>query len=397
MTRLRAVLLLCLSIGPVAAQKKPAEDPATESFRALAEGFDEASALFRKAFDAAKTPEAKKKAIDTLQPRAEDFAVRFVALAKANPKSPAAVDSLSWVITHPISPESPRADLRAKALESLASDYLDDARIGKLCTQLVHSADEASEKFMRQVYAKGSTAGMKARACASLAHNLKFRARLIRSLKEDADAVKDYERGLGKVAVARLQKADPKALLEESESLFAVVGEKYGKMGHPLHGSMKELARWHLLSIRRPITIDKPAPNVVGEDIDGKQMALRDFAGKVVLLDFNATHFAPCRQMLGYERGLVARLAGKPFALIGVNGDADKVALRKFVAAEKITWRMWSDGGGTGGPIATRWEVDGWPTLVLIDAKGVVRAIYEGWPETKTLDAEIDKLVAEAK
>ena len=397
MTRLRAVLLLCLLIAPVAAQTKPADDKATESFRALAGGFDEASAAFRKAFDAAKTPEAKKKVLDTLQPRAEDFAVRFVALANANPKSPAAVDSLAWVVMHPVSPESPRADLRTKALESLASDYLEDARVGKLCTQLVHSVDDASEKFLRQVYVKGATAGVKARACASLAHNLKFRARLIRSLKEDADAVKDYERALGKAAVARLQKADPKVLLEESESLFEVVSEKYGKMGHPLHGNMQELARWHLLSIRRPITLEKPAPNVMGEDIDGKKMALRDFAGKVVLLDFNATHFAPCRQMLGYERGLVARLAGKPFALVGVNGDADKVAMRKFVAAEKITWRMWFDGGGTGGPIATRWEVDGWPTLVIIDSKGAVRAIYEGWPETKTLDAELDKLVGEAK
>ena len=57
---------------------------------------------------------------------------------------------------------------------------------------------------------------------------------------------------------------------------------------------------------------------------------------------------------------------------------------------------MWYDGGGTAGPIATRWEVDTWPTLFLIDAKGVVRSIYEGWPDAKALDTEIDKLLAEA-
>jgi thiol-disulfide isomerase/thioredoxin len=391
MTRLRAVLLSCLLISPIVA-----DDKAAETYRVLTEEFDEAMVGFRKAFEGAKTPADKKKVLDTLQPRAEDFAPRFMSLARLHAESPAAVDSLFWVVTHPVGPASPRAALRGKALESLSSDHIKDKRLGKLCTQLVHSADAASEKFLREVYAKGSTAGVKARACASLAHNLKFRARLVRALKDDTDAVKDYERSLGKAVVARLQKTDPKALLQESEELFTLVAEKYGDMAHPLHGTMKELARWHLYSIRRPITLDKPSPNILGEDVAGKKMALRDFAGKVVLLDFSASYFPPCRQMLGYERGLVARLDGKPFALVGVNGDGDRAALQKYLEAEKVTWRMWYDGGGTGGPIATRWEVDSWPTLVLIDSKGVIRSIYEGWPETKTLDAEIDKLVGEA-
>jgi hypothetical protein len=69
------------------------------------------------------------------------------------------------------------------------------------------------------------------------------------------------------------------------------------------------------------------------------------------------------------------------------------------MAGEKLSWRSWWDGGGVGGPIATRWEIDLWPSVVLIDHKGVVRAFYSGWPERKVLDAEIDKWVkaAEAK
>ena len=43
--------------------------------------------------------------------------------------------------------------------------------------------------------------------------------------------------------------------------------------------------------------------------------------------------------LIPHERSLVKRLAGKPFALIGVNTDEDREELKKVVKQEKITWR----------------------------------------------------------
>ena len=37
-------------------------------------------------------------------------------------------------------------------------------------------------------------------------------------------------------------------------------------------------------------------------------------------------------------------------------------------------------GGSTDGPISTAWNVEGWPTLVLIDAKGIIRNRWDGVP-----------------
>jgi hypothetical protein len=37
------------------------------------------------------------------------------------------------------------------------------------------------------------------------------------------------------------------------------------------------------------------------------------------------------------------------------------------VLEKEITWRSWWDGGSTGGPIASEWNVHGWPTLYLVD------------------------------
>src|SRR5262245_52592005 len=77
--------------------------------------------------------------------------------------------------------------------------------------------------------------------------------------------------------------------------------------------------------------------------------------------------------MIPHERSLVAELIEEPFALVGVNSDPRDV-LRKAMASEKITWRSFSDGGYIGGPIAIRWNVSGWPTIYVLDAKGVIRA-----------------------
>ena len=101
--------------------------------------------------------------------------------------------------------------------------------------------------------------------------------------------------------------------------------------------------------------------------------------------------------MYPHERSLVKRLEGKPFALVGVNSDRDKAELKKAMEKENITWRSFWNGGSTSGPISTRWAVSGWPTLYLIDHKGVIRKKWVGSPGDEVMDKEIDKLVKEAE
>ena len=78
--------------------------------------------------------------------------------------------------------------------------------------------------------------------------------------------------------------------------------------------------------------------------------------------------------MYPHERSLVKRLEGKPFALIGVNSDKDLAEVKKLNAKDNITWRsFWNGKEGTGGPISTAWNVHGWPTIYVLDPKGVIR------------------------
>jgi len=96
--------------------------------------------------------------------------------------------------------------------------------------------------------------------------------------------------------------------------------------------------------------------------------------------------------MYPHERSLVKRLADEPFALIGVNSDADKDVLRPRLAEENITWRSFWNGGSTRGPISTRWNVRGWPTIYILDHEGRIR--FKG-PRGEDMDEAVDLLLAE--
>jgi hypothetical protein len=100
--------------------------------------------------------------------------------------------------------------------------------------------------------------------------------------------------------------------------------------------------------------------------------------------------------MFPHERSLVKRLENKPFALIGVNSDQDREKTKEKNAEEKITWRSFWDKS-TGGPIATQWKVQGWPTLYVLDAKGIIRHKYVGSPGDAPLDKAIDDLLKETE
>ncbi len=83
------------------------------------------------------------------------------------------------------------------------------------------------------------------------------------------------------------------------------------------------------------------------------------------------------------------RLAGKPFALLGVNSDEDRQQLKTVIEKEKITWRSWWNGGSIDGPIATKWQIGNWPTMLVLDTKGVIRHM-----DARGADVDIEAIAA---
>ena len=95
--------------------------------------------------------------------------------------------------------------------------------------------------------------------------------------------------------------------------------------------------------------------------------------------------------MYPHERSLVKRLNDKPFALIGVNSDRDREQVKQVIKEKGLTWRSFWNGGSTSGPISTKWNVRGWPTIYVLDQDGVIRFKNV---RGEAMDKAVDSLLA---
>ena len=96
--------------------------------------------------------------------------------------------------------------------------------------------------------------------------------------------------------------------------------------------------------------------------------------------------------MFDHERSLVNDMeeAGEPFALIGVNFNDELEDVQAAVKEKGLNWRSFFCGDDS--TIVEDYGVQGFPTIVIIDAEGVVRSVAHG-----EQDDVIHELLAEIK
>jgi hypothetical protein len=91
-------------------------------------------------------------------------------------------------------------------------------------------------------------------------------------------------------------------------------------------------------------------------------------------------------EQIPFERELANRMEGRQFALLGVDTEPDQEVARKVMARERMTWPNWYDGAVAEGPICRRYHVTGFPSIFVLDARGVIRA-------KKALGKDLDRIV----
>lgn len=132
----------------------------------------------------------------------------------------------------------------------------------------------------------------------------------------------------------------------------------------------------------------KPAIDFTLEDIDGKPVSLKDFRGKIIMLDFWASWCGPCRAAFPHVRELYNKYKDKGFVIIGVSVDRNA---DKWVAAsneENISWINLIDNKKE--KVASKYLADAIPTVVLINQKGEI--VYRS-NDPSGIDAELEKLL----
>lgn len=150
------------------------------------------------------------------------------------------------------------------------------------------------------------------------------------------------------------------------------------------------------------LTPGKVAPNIVGTDTDGVEFALEDYRGKIVTLVFSGQWCGPCRGEYPYQRGMIEIYDEEDVVLLGVNSDAELETIRQAKIDEGLPYRTWWDGhsqpdadvAATEGPIATEWNVRGWPAIYVLDEEGVIRHVHK---RGGALIAAVDRMVMDKR
>lgn len=381
-----AVMMLSACLGQEERQARSSRSLRVEC-DALFDDFVKASTDYVNGTHKARTPDEARK---YTPPDGPTYAARFMSMARAHPDDPVAVDaSVRAILVDFYGP------YWKEAIERIRARHLKSPRIGDALRGIAYDTTPPEvESLLREVLRENPSAEVRAQAAVALAEHLERLEGEAKNMREHPDRFEGAVQRFGRDYVTRMRDRDMAVMREEEESLLESVIRDYPQVPGPRPGlrdfpSPAEVARRKLRALRALI-VGNPAPEIEGKDVDGRPMKLSEYRGKVVVLSFWATWCGPCISMVPHERELVRRMEGKPFVLLGVNGDEDKERLRYRSKELQINWRSFYDGG-PHGPISSSSDVHGWPMVVVLDRDGVIR--YEGARDEKKLDEAVEELL----
>jgi thiol-disulfide isomerase/thioredoxin len=118
--------------------------------------------------------------------------------------------------------------------------------------------------------------------------------------------------------------------------------------------------------------VGRPAPELKGKDLMGKEVGLDNFKGKFVLVDFWATWCLPCRQELPHLIEAYRSLNPEGLEVLGISFDSEKAPVAKFIREKNIAWPNLFGTQEWVGSVAERWGVEDIPCNYLVGPDGRV-------------------------
>ena len=142
------------------------------------------------------------------------------------------------------------------------------------------------------------------------------------------------------------------------------------------------------LSILQPMKEIAPTPEINLATPDGKKISLKDFRGKIVLLNFWASWCVPCREEMPAMEKLYQEYKDKNFVILAVAVKDRKQDAVDFVKELKITYPIALDPDAKTGQ---DYGAFGLPATYIIGTKG--EGLARGWGPAEWYGAAARKLI----
>jgi peroxiredoxin len=105
-------------------------------------------------------------------------------------------------------------------------------------------------------------------------------------------------------------------------------------------------------------------------------LGLDKLRGQVVMLNFWASWCAPCREEFPLLDQMYKKYKALGFTMLGVNVEPDSNDAERFIAKTPVSFPIVFDKDST---VSKLYRVEGMPSTVLIDRKGVLRWVHRGY------------------
>ncbi len=121
--------------------------------------------------------------------------------------------------------------------------------------------------------------------------------------------------------------------------------------------------------------VGAPAPDFTLQSLDGQAVALSDYRGQVVLLNFWATWCEPCKLEMPAFDEVQQSVGPQGLQVLAVNFDEPAAVVQAFQDELGLTFPLLLDPGAV---VQRLYRVVGYPTSYWIDRDGQVAAMHVG-------------------
>ncbi|HYL03280.1 MAG TPA: TlpA disulfide reductase family protein [Steroidobacteraceae bacterium] len=119
-----------------------------------------------------------------------------------------------------------------------------------------------------------------------------------------------------------------------------------------------------------------PAPQFTLTGRSGHEVSLAQFKGQVVMINFWASWCGPCREEMPLLDSIYHSYGKMGFTLIGVNVEPDSQAANDWLKQTPVSFPILYD---KESKVSKLYDVEGMPSIVIIDRAGKVRAVHRGY------------------
>lgn len=126
----------------------------------------------------------------------------------------------------------------------------------------------------------------------------------------------------------------------------------------------------------------------------GSTLSLKSLRGKVVYVDFWASWCAPCRISMPLLDQLRGDFSAQGFEVLGVNVDEDVEQARRAWQQAAVRY---PNVRGLDDQVLTQFDIQKMPAAYLVDRKGQVRQMYQGFrvSDMAAIRADVESLLKE--